>query len=183
MKICILMGSPRLEGNTATLLKPFVEELASSGAKIDYIQLANKNINDCIECHSCQKISDKPGCSIKDDDMEDIFASILDCDCLVLATPIFAFSWTGYMKKVLDRFFSFSKMHANSFLLEGKSLALITTCAYKTSESSDLMEIASKRICDFSHMIFKGHLSIRGTDVINDSSVKSAKNFAYEIIN
>ena len=33
MRICILMGSPRLNGNTVELVKPFMEELKSSGAE------------------------------------------------------------------------------------------------------------------------------------------------------
>ena len=35
MNVCILMGSPRKEGNTAALLKPFCEELSKSGAAVE----------------------------------------------------------------------------------------------------------------------------------------------------
>ena len=39
MKVLILMGSPRLHGNTAELCKPFVDELKKKNAEIRYIEL------------------------------------------------------------------------------------------------------------------------------------------------
>ena len=33
MKVLVLMGSPRLHGNTAELCKPFMEELIRQGAR------------------------------------------------------------------------------------------------------------------------------------------------------
>ena len=49
-KICILMGSPRLNGNTAELLKPFISELENNGSIVDYIPLADKYILPCKGC-------------------------------------------------------------------------------------------------------------------------------------
>lgn len=34
MKVLVLMGSPRLHGNTAELCKPFMEELTKQGAEV-----------------------------------------------------------------------------------------------------------------------------------------------------
>lgn len=53
MKVCILMGSPRLDGNTAELVKPFIEELEMSGVQVEYITLADKNILTCRGCYAC----------------------------------------------------------------------------------------------------------------------------------
>jgi len=38
MKFCVLMGSPRLDGNTAELVKPFIDELRKNGADVIYIR-------------------------------------------------------------------------------------------------------------------------------------------------
>jgi multimeric flavodoxin WrbA len=183
------MGSPLLEGNTATLLKPFIAELNSLGATIDYIPLFNKSIKGCIECFSCQRVLNSPGCSIEDD-MEEIYSSILAADCLVFATPIFTWFCTPNMKAVLDRLFSCSKKYTgrtdNLLLLEEKGIALITTCGYEISEGSDLMETALKRFAEYAHLTFKGHLSIRDingiSDFTNDAAVENAKNFAHKIL-
>lgn len=37
MRGCILMGSPRKQGNTAALLAPFCEELQAAGAEVETV--------------------------------------------------------------------------------------------------------------------------------------------------
>ena len=87
MNILILMGSPRLTGNTAELCKPFMEEWKAAEADVRYITLADKNINPCKGCYVCQEVSGAYGCCQKDDmPVEDI----LWADLIVLATPIYA---------------------------------------------------------------------------------------------
>lgn len=56
MKILILMGSPRLRGNTAELCKPFIERLKERGAEVSYISVEEMNINPCRGCYACQNI-------------------------------------------------------------------------------------------------------------------------------
>ena len=47
MNILILMGSPRLQCNTAELCKPFMAELEALGAEVRYTALAEKQIAPC----------------------------------------------------------------------------------------------------------------------------------------
>ena len=47
MNVLILMGSPKLQGNTAELCKPFMEEMNASGAQVRYVTLADKDIKPC----------------------------------------------------------------------------------------------------------------------------------------
>ena len=42
MNVLILMGNPRLHGNTAELCKPFMKELKAGGADVRYVTLADK---------------------------------------------------------------------------------------------------------------------------------------------
>ena len=56
MNVLILMGSPRLQGNTAELTKPFMEELRANGADVRYMTLADKNIGPCKGCYACQYV-------------------------------------------------------------------------------------------------------------------------------
>ena len=77
MNVLILMGSSRLRGNTAELCKPFMEELKENGVKVRYVTLADKNINPCKGCYTCQDISSEYGCCQKDEmPVEDILWQI-----------------------------------------------------------------------------------------------------------
>jgi multimeric flavodoxin WrbA len=75
MKFLILMGSPRINGNTVELCRPFIQTLEAHGAEVKYIPLAAKTIRGCLGCYACQNISGEYGC-IQQDDMEEIVRSI-----------------------------------------------------------------------------------------------------------
>ena len=87
MKILILMGSPRLQGNTAELCKHFMEELKTQNAEVQYIELEKMTINPCKECYACQDTAGVYGCAQKDD-MTKIAEKMLWADAVILATPI-----------------------------------------------------------------------------------------------
>lgn len=82
MKCCILMGSPRRNGNTAALLKPFIEELATYGVEHELIWLYDKNIEPCVACRTCQIDWSIFGCKYNDD-VQNIFDKVLAI-CLFL---------------------------------------------------------------------------------------------------
>ena len=87
-KFCILMGSPRLNKNTAELLKQFMQELNDNNCKIEYITLADKNILACTGCFACQDIDRHYGCTLNDD-VKWIIQTIIESDCVVFTTPIY----------------------------------------------------------------------------------------------
>ena len=92
MNVLILMGSPRLHGNTAELCRPFVQQLRDLGAGVEYIPLAGKKIGPCRGCYACQNVEGAYGC-VQQDDMQEIVRAILRADLLVLATPISGPTW------------------------------------------------------------------------------------------
>ena len=102
MKVCVLMGSPRKNGNTAVLLEPFCQEMRLKGAEVETIWLHDKDIRPCMACRSCQKDWTGFGCAQKDDGQE-LFEKVFACDLLVLATPIYVWYCTPTMKALLDR--------------------------------------------------------------------------------
>ena len=87
MNVLILMGSPRLRGNTAELCRPFAEALEGEGARVRYVTLADKRIAPCKGCYACQEVSGEYGC-VEKDDMFAVVEDIQWADLLVLATPI-----------------------------------------------------------------------------------------------
>jgi len=164
MKCCIIMGSPRKNGNTAKLLKPFVEELVKYGVEYELIWLYDKNIESCIACRACQTDWSIFGCKY-DDDMQDIFDRVLACDMLVLATPIYSWYCTPPMKALIDRLvYGMNKYYGDEkgpALWEGKKVALITTCGYRPEQGADLWENGIKRYCKHSKLQYIGMLAER----------------------
>lgn len=189
MKYCILMGSPRKSGNTASILAPFLRELDESGASIDYIHLYDKDLKPCIACRKCQETFVSFGCPIGDD-MQEIFDKIRQCDCIILATPIYSWYCTPPMKVVLDRLvYGMNKFYGKEkgpAIWAGKKCAIVTTCGYKPEKGADLFEEGIKRYCRHSSLEYLGMLAFRdlGYDklFIDDDKIEQAKAFAREIM-
>lgn len=162
MKSLILMGSPRKNGNTAALVKPFCEELAHAGHEAKTGWLYDMQISPCTACRTCQTNWSGFGCRIKDD-LSPVFDSIQSSDLLVLATPIYSWYCTPPMKALLDRLvYGMNKYYGEQkgpSLWAGKQVALITTCGYPPEKGADLWEAGMRRYCKHSQLRYAGMLA------------------------
>ena len=187
MKILILMGSPRLNGNTTELCKPFIDELKEKGASIRYVPLHNKNILPCKGCYACQNVSDEYGC-VQHDDMNSIIADVLWSDCIIFATPIYSWYCPTTMKSVLDRHYGLNKYYgsATGSLWEGKKVGIIATHGYDAAYATEPFETGIKRLCKHSHLKYIGMYSVRDLDNLasfrTDDAVNGARYFAQKTI-
>ena len=53
MKILLINGSPRANGNTAIALHEMEKVFATEGVETEYIQVGNKPIRGCMSCGAC----------------------------------------------------------------------------------------------------------------------------------
>ena len=67
MKVLILQGSPRKNGNTKQLTEPFADELRKHGVEIREEWLYDKDLKPCMGCGTCQDRMGEVGCRQKDD--------------------------------------------------------------------------------------------------------------------
>ena len=181
MQICILNGSPRLNGNTAELAKPFLEELTTGGATLVNYTLAQMNIASCKGCYHCQDVADEYGCFQKDD-MHTVAKSIMESDLIVLMTPIYTWFCTTELKAVLDRFYGLAKFYrsAEGNYVEGKRIAILATHGYDAAYAADPFVIGIQRMCEHYHMRYDGMYSVRDVDDLASFQTKPAVNGAKE---
>lgn len=187
MKICILMGSPRLNGNTAELLKPFINELHAGGAQTVHMTLADKHISSCKACYACQQVSGEYGC-FQQDDMQEIVAQIMECDCIVFATPIYTWYCPAEMKAVLDWHYGMNKYYGkgSGSLWAGKKVAIIATHGYNKEYGAMPFETGIKNLCEHSKLHYIGMYSVRDEDDLAsfqaEEAIQGAKDFAKTIL-
>ena len=181
MKICVLSGSPRNNGNTAELTKPFLEELAAAGSEATAYPLAQMNVASCKGCYHCQDVEKEYGC-FQQDDMQRIAKTIQDCDLIVLATPIYTWYCTTELKAVLDRFYGLAKYYrsAKGNLVEGKRIAILATHGYDAAYAADPFVIGIQRMCEHYHMRYDGMYSVRDVNDLASFQTKQAQNGARE---
>ena len=104
-----LNGSPRTYGNTYKLLKIALEAAKKLGATTEIINLYEYDIKDCIGCLSDEPLACRYPCVI-DDDMRKIYDEILKADGVIFATPIYWYSPSGIIKRVIDRLTALENM-------------------------------------------------------------------------
>ncbi|RLE88629.1 MAG: flavodoxin family protein [Thermoprotei archaeon] len=104
-----LNGSPRTYGNTYKLLKIALEAAKKLGATTEIINLYEYDIKDCIGCLSDEPLACRYPCVI-DDDMRKIYDEILKADGVIFATPIYWYSPSSIIKRVIDRLTALENM-------------------------------------------------------------------------
>ncbi len=98
-KIIAIYGSPRRKGNSSTLLDQAVQGALETGATVEKIVLRDLRISPCLEIYRCR---DDGRCVIQDD-FQKVHDKILDCQGLILASPIFFYTVSAHTKIFMDR--------------------------------------------------------------------------------
>jgi multimeric flavodoxin WrbA len=99
IKLLGISASPRIHGNSDTLLRQALAGAASASAQTEYIRLCDLNISPCTECNYCYK---EAKCKIEDD-YRILASKILEVDRLIFATPIFFMTVSAQAKIFIDR--------------------------------------------------------------------------------
>ena len=101
MKVLMLNGSPKTNGNTALALKELEKVFAAEGIEVETMQLGNKPIRGCVACGGCYK----SGRCVLDDSLEELASKFQEADGLVVASPVYYASANATLIAALDRLF------------------------------------------------------------------------------
>ncbi len=110
-KICILNGSPRMNGNTKELIKKFTEGAKESGNEVVCFDLQKMDIHGCLGC--CKGGKDELCPCVQKDDMMKIYPVYKEADIVVLASPMYYWGITGQLKIAFDRLFAVAELDKN----------------------------------------------------------------------
>ena len=101
MKVLILNGSPRSNGNTSIAVNELAKIFAEEEIETEIVQLGNKDIRGCIACGSCFK----NGKCVFDDMVNELAPKFEAADGLVVASPVYYASANATLIAALDRLF------------------------------------------------------------------------------
>lgn len=100
----VLTGSPRKGGNSDRMADAFMKGAQGAGHTITKIETASLDMKGCRACNGCYQGS---GACFFNDDFNSIAQSVLEADTVVLATPLYWFSFPVQIKTVIDKFYAF----------------------------------------------------------------------------
>lgn len=102
-QVLIVKGSPRKNGNTSAMADAFAKGASEAGNVVTEVVLKEKTIGDCMGCGVCQE---NGGICVQKDDMTEIYEAMKKADAIVLASPVYFYTWTSLMKRMIDRTFA-----------------------------------------------------------------------------
>ena len=121
MKVLIINGSPRKNGNTSVALAEVAKTLEAKGIETETVWIGTKPVRGCAACGACKK---NPGRCVFDDDIcNRISAKYSECDGLVVGSPVYYGQPNGALLSVIQRSF-----HSNGDAIQGKPAAAVAVC-------------------------------------------------------
>lgn len=132
MKVLIINGSPKENGNTAFALKQMCEVFTEMGIETETIQVGNQLIRGCQGCGACYKL----GKCVIDDIVNETAVKLAEADGMVVGSPVYYASPNGTLLSFLDRLF-YSSGKINKRMKVGASVV----CARRggTTASMDVL--------------------------------------------
>jgi multimeric flavodoxin WrbA len=135
MNITAINASPNKNGNTATIMKWICNSCEKNRAKVEWINLSDKNISYCTGCYSCLK---NGYCPI-DDDVNEIKEKIENSNGVIIGTPVYAGMPSAQLKTLIDRFacmvlYAGIFDHVKSFGISTSGVAPYKKVAKKSAE-------------------------------------------------
>ena len=101
MKVLIINGSPRVNGNTTIAVNEMVKVFEKEGVEAEVVQIGNKDVRGCIACGTCFK----KGQCVFDDVVNELAPKFEVADGLVVASPVYYASANATLIACLDRLF------------------------------------------------------------------------------
>lgn len=105
MKVLILNGSPRTEGNTAIALNEIARTLNGEGIETITLNIGKESIRGCLACNWCRE----HGKCVIDDKTNEVAQLFEQADGLVIGSPVYYASANGTLISLLDRIFHGTK--------------------------------------------------------------------------
>lgn len=101
MKVLILNGSPRRDGNTSIAVREMVRMFEAENIETEVIQVGKEAVRGCIACGKCEET----GKCVFDDVVNELAPKFEEADGLVVASPVYYASANATLIAVLDRLF------------------------------------------------------------------------------
>ena len=120
MKVLLINGSPRREGNTFIALSEAARALEAEGVGAEIVSIGTKAVQGCIACGKCAELG---RCVFNDALYNEVREKLVGADALVVGSPVYYAGPNGSLCALLDRLF-----YSCSDRLAYKPAAAVAVC-------------------------------------------------------
>ena len=178
-KIIVLNGSPRKHGNTSVLIQEFTKGAEEAGHTVTIFHLDSMNINGCKGCFGGGKNPQSP--CVQKDDMTHIYPVYKEADIVVLASPLYYWSFSGQLRTAFDRLFAVAECHPNYQNPHKDAILLMSAEGYGFEESIYYYKSLLKHLQwnDLGHILAGGVMEIG--DIVGNPILEDAKKLGLSV--
>jgi len=102
VKVLAVNGSPRKNGNTASMIRAVFRELEAEGMETQLIHIGGELLRGCTGCRACFDLKNAR-CVIEDDMINSCIEKMVEADAIILGSPTYFSNLTPELKVLIDR--------------------------------------------------------------------------------
>lgn len=102
MKVLLINGSPRPDGNTRLALNEAARTLQQEGVEAEIVNIGAKEVQGCIACRKCAELG---RCIFQDELYNSLREKLDTCDGIIIGSPVYYAGPNGSLCALLDRLF------------------------------------------------------------------------------
>ena len=160
MKVLVLLGSARENGNSTRLAFAFADAASAKGHSVQSIRVPALEVSPCDGCDECWENSATP-CAVRDD-MDSVYPLVRDADVIVFATPLHFYTWSAPLKTMIDRLFCLTPSRRRN--LKGKSTILLATAADERAAAFAGLKATYRLVAEFMEWNNLGEILVPGLE-------------------
>lgn len=122
MKVVAFNGSPRKDGNTASLIMHVFKKLNEKNIECELIHIGGSMIRGCMGCSMC-RVNKNMKCAIDSDIVNYCIGKMVEADGIILGSPTYFADITPELKALIDR--SGFALRGNGSILRRKTGAAV----------------------------------------------------------
>ena len=173
MKVLLINGSPRANGNTAYALEQMAQVFAAEGVEVQTLHIGNQAIRGCIACGSCAKT----GKCVFDDAVNQAAPLFQEADGIVVGTPVYYASANATAIAFLDRLFYSTSFDKRMKVGAGVVIARRGGCSATFDELNKYFTISGMVVAS-SHYWNSVHGRLPGEAAQDPEGIATVRNLA-----
>ena len=173
MKVLLINGSPKANGNTAYALNQMAEVFAEQGIETEIVHIGNKAIRSCIDCHGCAKT----GKCVFEDIVNETAPKFQEADGLVVGSPVYYASANATVLAFLTRLFHSTHFDKRMKVGAGIAVARRGGCSATFDELNKFFTISGMPVAS-SHYWNSIHGGAPGEAAQDEEGVITMRNLA-----
>ena len=142
MKVLLINGSPKVQGNTALALTEMAEGFALEGIETEIIHVGNKDIRGCVACGSCGRL----GKCVFDDMVNEVAAKFEAADGIVIGSPVYYAGANATLMAFMQRLFYSTRFDKTMKVGAGVAIARRGGCSATYDEMNKFFGISGMPI-------------------------------------